>query len=739
MSFKTKLYKTKQTETDRFVEERKPLVTRGDGSDINEINEVITEEYHQQQEEEEFSNYTEVEVTTTAKEIYTEISSLDREQQQPIRLTFNIKPTNPVKFGQPLKSQIVKMSFSFPSLNLVPVSKFSQVSAPVAEQVAPVVAKPVAPVAPVTPKVSKHTEQEVEVICQEFMSIVKSYEEFLTAAKNTQSQLVADLQKNMDQVCEEFLNFGNAFSQCVPAVPEPVVTKPVVTKPVVTKPTEEEMAEEYKVFLALVKADMEAAEAKAVREQEVKAAQEAFLLREEAERAERAAKGAANLVSVQNASRAAGKKRATDKATKTNAQGKLQGDKTNTGISKRQRKAIAAAAEKKSRVVVEAPVIAPKQVVVPQISLEDEDEEESEEEVVPIITKEQIVIEAKPVSQPVQKVADDAGFTVVTSSKPKVELKEDLKVTASEIRNSILGVTPVVEQAVEMCLYKMCKSFSTNTPCANGNKCGYAHTYEQLERVYCSHSSRCRFTQSLGYGAYKNKPCPDTGRFCKFWHKDETLVSYTARLSLPAPKVSATPVAKPQVSQATKIVPRVEHFVQSTPSVAKPVAPVTKPAGPSNPCTRLCKSVGSGMNCPYGDRCNYAHSYEALNKLPCQFGEQCRFAIAIGDGCYKNKPCTTGDRICNFWHTNESNESYASRLSLPAPSSLKVTKPVAPKAFLTKPVQTKPVQTKAKASKVREIAPAQAFETTKVVVQVSSSTKLAPWSKLTVVAQVTQQ
>ena len=53
MSFKTKLYKTKQTETDRFVEERKPLVTRGDGSDINEINEVITEEYHQQQEEEE--------------------------------------------------------------------------------------------------------------------------------------------------------------------------------------------------------------------------------------------------------------------------------------------------------------------------------------------------------------------------------------------------------------------------------------------------------------------------------------------------------------------------------------------------------------------------------------------------------------------------------------------------------------------------------------------------------------
>jgi len=183
-------------------------------------------------------------------------------------------------------------------------------------------------------------------------------------------------------------------------------------------------------------------------------------------------------------------------------------------------------------------------------------------------------------------------------------------------------------------------------------------------------------------------------------------------------------------------VPRVEHFVEAAKPVSQPVKDKSEFG-----FTRFCKSAGTNTPCPHGDRCLYAHTYEQLQKLPCKFGDRCRFSVCVYDGCYKNKPCTTGDQICKFWHQDETAESYSARLGLPAPSLLvaKVSKP-APKAA-PKPAPKaapKPAPKPAPKRVVKERAQ-PVFERTKVTVQVSCSTKLAPWAKMTVVAQVSQQ
>jgi hypothetical protein len=530
-----------------------------------------------------------------------------------------------------------------------------------------------------------------------------------------------------------------------------VIETPVVAKVAeLAKPSEQEIDDEYQVFLALVKADKEAAkqaakqaEKKRLLELEAKEDYERSVLREEAERVARAERGAANIAWVQVAKAEECRERAT--AQSANSKGCLQGDKPTDGLNKRQRHKLAKQIEeaKPSR-TAEAPLIAPKPVLVSQVILSDE-EEEQDDEVVPVVAKEQIVIEEKPVVK-----ADEAAFTVVKTKATKAK-ESKTQTVVSEILMGLYKIEP--EAPKEMALYKMCKSFGTTTACKHGDDCVFAHSYKQLERVECSHMNRCRFVCSLGKGAYNNRPCPDTGRFCKFWHQAESLVSYTARMGLPAPtaadiKAQSTQVAKPQapkpqapkaqsVQQAakTQIVPRVEHFVESANTAAQPVQDKSEFG-----FTRFCKSAGTSTPCPHGDRCLYAHTYEQVQKQPCRFGDRCRYTVCVYEGFYKNKPCTTGDQICKFWHQDETPESYSVRLNLPAPELLvakapanKVSKP-APKAAAKPAVKPAP-----KAAAKRERAQAPAFERTKVTVQVSCSTKLAPWAKMTVVAQVSQQ
>ena len=75
--------------------------------------------------------------------------------------------------------------------------------------------------------------------------------------------------------------------------------------------------------------------------------------------------------------------------------------------------------------------------------------------------------------------------------------------------------------------------------------------------------------------------------------------------------------------------------------------------------TRLCKSVINGENCIH-KKCNFAHSVDDLKKTTCNFGYNCFHVCKSGQTSYKNK----SDRVCNYIHPNESNESYAKRIGV---------------------------------------------------------------------------
>lgn len=77
--------------------------------------------------------------------------------------------------------------------------------------------------------------------------------------------------------------------------------------------------------------------------------------------------------------------------------------------------------------------------------------------------------------------------------------------------------------------------------------------------------------------------------------------------------------------------------------------------------TRMCNSVLDGTQCKYGKKCFFAHTLAQLVKVPCTFGSGCRNVRTGANGKYMNK----GDRICKFWHPNETTSSYKDRLGLP--------------------------------------------------------------------------
>jgi hypothetical protein len=126
-------------------------------------------------------------------------------------------------------------------------------------------------------------------------------------------------------------------------------------------------------------------------------------------------------------------------------------------------------------------------------------------------------------------------------------------------------------------------------------------------------------------------------------------------------------------------------------------------------CTRMCNSVGTGKPCHHGSKCRFAHTFEQLNKKRCVFsnseGHACRYAIPAGPGVYKNKTGHTG-KICQCWHQDETNESYASRMGIKLPTQ-------------SKPVVAEPVKL--------QLKPAPAPVTTPTAAPI---VKLAPWAPI---------
>ena len=81
-------------------------------------------------------------------------------------------------------------------------------------------------------------------------------------------------------------------------------------------------------------------------------------------------------------------------------------------------------------------------------------------------------------------------------------------------------------------------------------------------------------------------------------------------------------------------------------------------------CTRLCNSVGTGMPCRHGSKCNFAHSTDELVIGKCFFGSMCRYVKQQVNGVY----LSVGKDCINI-HPGESEDSFYTRTKLPRPLS----------------------------------------------------------------------
>jgi hypothetical protein len=103
----------------------------------------------------------------------------------------------------------------------------------------------------------------------------------------------------------------------------------------------------------------------------------------------------------------------------------------------------------------------------------------------------------------------------------------------------------------------------------------------------------------------------------------------------------------------------------TTYSKKKPVKPAPKvehhPSNKSLVRTRMCNSVYEKTTCRYGDKCLFAHKVSDMVKKPCAHDSECKLVEQLSEGVYQN----THKFTCSFWHPEETEMSYASRLKIP--------------------------------------------------------------------------
>jgi len=87
--------------------------------------------------------------------------------------------------------------------------------------------------------------------------------------------------------------------------------------------------------------------------------------------------------------------------------------------------------------------------------------------------------------------------------------------------------------------------------------------------------------------------------------------------------------------------------------------------------TKMCKSVMKGDKCSFGPKCSFAHSINQLRRKECLY-PNCYNVKPLGNGVFIN----AGNKMCEFWHKDETQFSYAKRLRIP---DIAMTIPVPPK------------------------------------------------------------
>jgi hypothetical protein len=76
--------------------------------------------------------------------------------------------------------------------------------------------------------------------------------------------------------------------------------------------------------------------------------------------------------------------------------------------------------------------------------------------------------------------------------------------------------------------------------------------------------------------------------------------------------------------------------------------------------TKLCNLIENGKNCPYKEKCRFAHSINEIVIFDCGFGAECRY-VYKNNGKWCNKE---GKKVCFHRHVNETNIDYFNRIDM---------------------------------------------------------------------------
>ena len=249
----------------------------------------------------------------------------------------------------------------------------------------------------------------------------------------------------------------------------------------------------------------------------------------------------------------------------------------------------------------------------------------------------------------------------------------------------------------------LCRQTGFGKTCRNGERCGYAHSYNELVMQKCHRNETCRRVHVVG-GVIVNHPdFVEQGHFCYRFHFipsgsetiSETEESYCSRMRFnplppsqrPVHRLPFNPNYRPTVvsgdrkwsditssndaSDWTEV--RKEH---------RPSAPPAERAQESPQKTLLCRNFFTSLGCKYSTRCRFAHSSEELASTMCKFGSGCNKVCSMNSSGadYSN---ATGQNYCSYFHGKESKDSYLNRFksatsSMPAPVQAEQTLEQAP-------------------------------------------------------------
>jgi len=141
-------------------------------------------------------------------------------------------------------------------------------------------------------------------------------------------------------------------------------------------------------------------------------------------------------------------------------------------------------------------------------------------------------------------VASDSEWTEVKKkNKPRVQMDIEYNFVSNNfVSNNFVSNNFVSNNFVRN---KMCKSVATNNPCSHGEKCRFAHNYDELVLSDCIFGTECKHVKRQSEGVYLLLE----GKYCNHKHPGETKVSVCARFGIPicdAPKEEVPIDIKPK-------------------------------------------------------------------------------------------------------------------------------------------------------------------------------------------------